>query len=202
MAAIADESGVARLGVGSELLSMEKHRDSWVELISKVRKKYRGKLFYSANWDHFDPVTFWDKLDEVGVTAYFELVKDGEAPTPEKLRSAWRNPRADFESLRKRVKKPVFISEVGYPSKKSAARYPWDETRDSPLDMALQAELYDAFCDAFSSAEILDGVYFWNWFGFGGALDGEYTPRGKPAAKNMKHCLEKKSWKRFNRPTP
>jgi len=28
-----------------------------------------GKLLYSANWDHFDPVSFWDQVDAAGVTA-------------------------------------------------------------------------------------------------------------------------------------
>jgi hypothetical protein len=189
MARVAERAKIQRFGVGSELLSLERERARWLPLIRDVRAAYKGRLYYSANWDHFDPVTFWDQLDEVGVTAYFELVKDGEAPTPDLLVERWRAPREQLRALRARVGKPVFISEVGYPSKTTAARYPWDETRSAPLDHPLQATLYRAFCDAFEPAGAIDGAYFWNWFGWGGPKDGEYTPRGKPAAKVMRECF-------------
>ena len=64
------------------------------------------------------------------------------------------------------MKKPLVLTELGYPSKTTAARYPWDETTRAAVDLELQAQLYDAFCSAFAQAQTLDGVYFWNWFGF------------------------------------
>ncbi len=60
--------------VGSELLSTEQQSDRWRGLIADVRKVYSGQLTYSANWDHFEPVSFWDALDVVGITGYHELV--------------------------------------------------------------------------------------------------------------------------------
>jgi hypothetical protein len=194
MAALAKEAGVERFSVGSELLSLERHEAHWRALIAKVRKTTPSRLYYSANWDHFAPIRFWDALDEVGVTAYFELARDEVPPTSEQLASAWRGPVHQLASLKARVKKPLVITEVGYPSLVTAARYPWDETRKAPLDLALQARLYEAFCDAFAGKGVLDGFYFWNWFGFGGPADGTYTPRGKPAATTMKRCLERASW--------
>lgn len=195
MAKIAEATGVARFGVGSELLTLERYEGRWRELIARVRGAYRGRLYYSANWDHFDPIRFWDALDEVGVTAYFELTRDEKKrPTPAELQDAWRGPRFDLMRLRARVNKPLVITEIGYPSIVTAARYPWDETRKAPRDPALQEDLYRAFCDAFAGAGVLDGFFFWNWFGFGGASDSGYTPRNKPAAKAMKQCLERPSW--------
>lgn len=194
MAAIAKQTGVERFSVGSELLSLERHEAQWRALIAKVRSVTPSKLYYSANWDHFDPIRFWDALDEVGVTAYFELTRDEASPTEAKLAEAWRRPRRSLASLKARVNKPLVITELGYPSIITAARYPWDETRKAPLDLALQAKLYQAFCDAFAGAGILDGAYFWNWFGFGGAEDSSYTPRKKPAARVMKQCLERPQW--------
>lgn len=194
MARLAEEGGADRFGVGSELLSLERHDERWRALIAEVRKVYGGKLFYSANWDHFEPIRFWDALDEVGVTAYFELVRSDERPTREALVKAWTWPRMELARLRRRLGKPLLITEVGYPSKVTAARYPWDETRRAPLDLALQADLYAAFCEAFQGTGVVDGVYFWNWFGFGGPSDGDYTPRGKPAARVMKACLKSNGW--------
>ena len=194
MARLAEAAKVERLGVGSELLSMERHEDEWRKLIAKVRGVYSGKLYYSANWDHFDPIRFWDALDEIGVTAYFELARDEARPTTEQLLAAWEHPRRQLHRLALRMNKPLVITEVGYPSKVTAARYPWDETRKAPLDLELQAQLYDAFCESFQGRGVLDGFYFWNWFGFGGPDDGEYTPRKKPAAVVMKRCLESPRW--------
>lgn len=202
MAGHAKATGVERLGVGSELLSLERQEAHWRALIAKVRAATPSKLYYSANWDHFDPIRFWDALDEVGVTAYFELARDEAPPTSAQLASAWRGPVRALASLKARVKKPLVITEVGYPSIVSAARYPWDETRKAPLDLVLQARLYDAFCDAFAGKGVLDGAYFWNWFGFGGPDDSTYTPRGKPAAKVMKRCLERESWDARGQPSP
>jgi hypothetical protein len=194
MASLAEQAGVERFSVGSELLSLERHEASWRALIAQVRERYQGLLYYSANWDHFDPIRFWDALDEVGVTAYFELSRDEEPPTKEQLAAAWRRPRHGLGALAARAKRPVVITEVGYPSLKSAARYPWDETRSGAVDLALQALLYEAFCDAFSDQPFLGGAYFWNWFGFGGPDDGSYTPRKKPAADVMRRCLQRPSW--------
>lgn len=203
MAKAAKEGKADRFGVGSELLSLEREEKQWRALIQAVRAVFPGRLFYSANWDHFDPIRFWDALDEVGVTAYFELTRDFQPPTDAALAAAWAPHVRDLARLRMRTKKPVFISEVGYPSKITAARYPWDETRDAEVDLALQAQLLTAFCDAFSSAHVIDGFYVWNWFGFGGAQDGSYTPRGKPGAAAMRACLERRSWRGMRaRPTP
>ena len=194
MAQVAEAAGIERMGVGSELLSLERYENSWRQLIGDVRTRFRGKLYYSANWDHFDPIGFWDALDEVGVTAYFELTTSLARPDMESLGRAWRKPLLDLARLRSRLKKPLILTEVGYPSRRSAARYPWDETNDSPIDLALQADLYRAFCEAFIESKLLSGFYFWNWFGFGGADDGEYTPRGKPAAQVMRSCLQDTRW--------
>jgi hypothetical protein len=194
MARLAAAAHVERFGVGSELLSLEREEAEWRSLIASVRDIYDGRLYYSANWDHFDPIRFWDALDEVGVTAYFELTRSEEPPRRAQLLTAWQRPQHDLMRLRARIGKPLIITELGYPSKTTAARYPWDETRAAPIDLPLQALLYEVFCDAFTDKRVLDGVYFWNWFGFGGADDGEYTPRRKPAADVMRECLDRPSW--------
>jgi hypothetical protein len=194
MAELSAAAGIERFGVGSELLSMERHEAHWRELIARVRAKYGGKLYYSANWDHFDPIRFWDAVDEVGVTAYFELTEDLTRPGRDVLVDAWRGPRWQLARLKARVNKPLVITEIGYPSLVTAARYPWDETRKADSDLGLQRLLYEAFCESFVGQGVLDGVYFWNWFGFGGPADTGYTPRGKPAADAMKACLLEKDW--------
>ena len=196
MATLAADAEIDRFGVGSELLTMERHTDHWRALIDDVRAVFKGKLFYSANWDHFLPIQFWDALDEVAVTAYFELARDLNPPSDAQLRAAWTRPLMELLRFASTTKKPLFISEVGYPSKVTAARFPWDETRAAPKDHHLQAQLYAAFCDRVESAPGVQGFYAWNWFGFGGEDDLGYTPRGKPAEAVLAECLQRE----FTRP--
>ncbi len=197
MADLATAAKVDRLGIGSELLSLEKHEPQWRALVREVRARYTGRVFYSANWDHYRPIKFWDALDEVGVTSYFELTRREDGPpTDDEILRAWDAPQDDLRRFAREVGKPLFISEIGYPAKSTAARWPWDETRKAPIDLALQARLYDRFCDAFAGSGVVSGVYFWNWFGFGGANDDSYTPRGKPAAESMRRCLRRPEWDR------
>lgn len=196
VATIAARHDVGRLSVGSELLSLERHEDLWRALIDDVRGVFRGKLLYSANWDHFEPIRFWDALDEVGVTAYFELAGDDQTRDRSSFVSAWTRPRIDLLRLKRTTNKPLLLTEIGYPSRTTAAMAPWDETRRAPVDVALQATLYDAFCESFRGQAVVDGFYFWNWFGFGGPDDTTYTPRNKPASERMRACLRDGRWDR------
>lgn len=185
-ARLAVAGGAQRLSIGSELLSREAQRPRWIGLIERVRLAAPPlELMYSANWDHFQPVSFWDAVDIIGVTAYFELTKDLEADEAS-LAAAWAPARAQLLEHARRVGKPLVISEVGYPSLDGGAAWPWDETRKAPVDLEEQRRAYAAFVTAWSQTPELRGVYFWNWFGFGGPLDTNYTPRGKPAAEVLR----------------
>ncbi len=181
LARTAETAGANRLLIGSELASLQKHDDHWRALIKRTRGVYSGTLSYSANWDAFEDVPFWDALDEVGVTGYFPVTHD----------DAWRAPKAKFEALRKRTKKPVIITEIGYPSHELAAQRPWDQFANSKPAPALQAKLYKRFCAEVEFPRDVDGAFFWNWFGFGGPGEVSFTPRGKPAAAVMESCLRR-----------
>lgn len=191
MARLASAHGAHRLVVGSELASLTQHEGRWRALIAATRSAFAGKLTYSANWDHFEAVPFWDALDEIGVTGYFTLAGPGEAPDEESLAEAWSAPVSSLRAFGHRHGRPVIITEIGYAPHTSAAHTPWREvfderpTRDT---LALQARLYIAFCDAFAE-DAVAGFFFWNWFGHGGPQDPTYTPRGKPAASAMERCL-------------
>jgi hypothetical protein len=191
LARLAQTAGAQRFIVGSELGSLEPYQDHWRALISELRDDFSGVLAYSANWDHAHAVEFWDALDEVGLTAYFPLTAGGAPFSPESLAHAWRVPRGEIDDLRRRVGKPVLITEIGYPSQGSAADRPWDDTSSEELDLGLQQRLYRSFCDTFSETPSISGFYVWNWFGFGGPRDLSFTPRGKPAANELAKCFER-----------
>lgn len=180
--ALAEKGGADRLSVGSELLSRERMRGRWLELVERVRMRApEMELLYSANWDHYEVVSFWDAVDVVGLTAYWELTRDFD-PSIADLRFAWTPIRHTLLDWSRRIGRPFVFTEVGYPSLDGGAAWPWDETRKALVDIDEQRRAYEAFVATWSDVDVLHGVYFWNWFGFGGPEDTNYTPRKKPAA--------------------
>ena len=180
---LAKRGGADRLTVGSELLSRERMRGRWRRVIDQVRLLAPDlELMYSANWDHFAPVSVWDLVDVAGLTAYWELTKSTEADVSDLL-GAWRTVKPRVLEFAKQVGRPVVFTEVGYPSLDGAAAWPWDETRKAAIDLEEQRRAYEAFVRTWSGERAITGVYWWNWFGFGGPEDGDYTPRHKPAAE-------------------
>src|SRR5205814_253350 len=81
--------------VGSELVSAEQFRDEWVRTIKAVRKVYHGLLTYSANWDHYSGIPFWDKLDLICTNSYWKLGENRNASVEEIVRN-WRKIQADI----------------------------------------------------------------------------------------------------------
>ncbi len=191
-AQLGERFGVSLLSVGSELVSMEDYRERWVELIDAVRRVFKGKLVYSANWDHYEPVTFWDKLDYIGISNYYELSKKN-LPSADYLYKKWLKIRRQIEEWKKNYPaQKLIFTEVGYYSQLGTNIYPWDYTRSQPLSLEEQYRCYWAFIRTWKDSQVLGGTFFWNWFGLGGRRDTGYTPRGKPA-----ECLLKKWYKSF-----
>lgn len=188
-AELAEDENVAILSVGSELLSLESKQSRWKKVIAAARGKYKGKLTYSANWDHFDHVTFWEELDIAGMTGYFEL-SDEERPTLEDLAETWDAATEVISTYPGRAGIPLVLTEVGYPSQIGSASHPWDYTKRRAPDPELQYLCFRAMYEAWVArahkvkdpAKLgLDGFFVWNWYGYGGHDDGSYTLRGKPA---------------------
>lgn len=200
VARLCQRAHVAQLSVGSELstLDVAKERPHWQALVEKVRAGFRGLLTYSGNWDHFEQVGLYDLLDTAGLCAYFPLADApvlGPAPTPElpALIAAWRRKRDELEKFAARVGRPLVLTEVGYLSQRGCARKPWDEGAQNPVDLEEQRRCYAAFAAAWQGAPSLRGVYFWNYYGWGGSRSSGYTPRGKPAALEMAKYFQSES---------
>jgi hypothetical protein len=184
-AEIAAAEEVALFAVGSELATTEPWRDRWYALISAVKRRYRGPLTYSANWDHYQAVPFWERLDYVGVTGYNELSGSSDASVAE-LTRAWTRLRGDLVGFAGRAGRPLVVTEVGWPSQDGAATRPWDYTVRAAVDLEEQRRCYAAFVAAWRGEGALAGVFFWDWVGDGGKADPGYTPRGKPAEEVLR----------------
>ncbi len=184
-ARLAADAGAGMLSVGSELGSMEGDEERWRDLVAAARAVFPGELTYSANWDHYPHVGFWDALDYVGLNAYHPITH-ADRPDGQELEAAWRLVRDKllvWAALRRR---PLLFTEVGYPSRPDGARRPYLHGADGAVDLAAQRDAYRAFCRAWSDERAVAGAFFWIWSGEGGSGDNRYTPRGKPAAEVLR----------------
>ncbi|HEU5059392.1 MAG TPA: hypothetical protein VFU21_22820 [Kofleriaceae bacterium] len=181
-AAIAAAEGAEGLVIGSELGFSEGWRDRWYHLIGRVERVFTGELIYSANWDHFEKVSFAARLDRLGVSAYFPLASGGDA-TQAELDRSWRRHRDALLRFARTAKVSLWLTEVGYPSRDGAAAHPWDYGAGGAVDLEEQYRCFAALVAAWNGRRELDGVLVWNWWGAGGSRDRDYTPRGKPAQR-------------------
>ncbi len=175
--------------VGSELVSTESDTNRWRELIRRVRKAYQGRLSYSANWDHYRPVKFWDDLDIIGMTTYYDLTK-GKSPTLARLLKAWKPIKKDILEWRAKTHpdKPIIFTEVGWPNQDTAAQYPWNYYQSDTTDPQTQANCFRAFFQTWIKEKAVAGFLVWEWQSYPGQdtsakNDKSYVPKNKPAMK-------------------
>jgi hypothetical protein len=206
---IAEQNKVDVLSVGSELVSAEKERGEWTKLIRAVREVFHGQLTYSANWDHYTSIPFWDQLDLIGMNSYYKLGNDKNVSVNE-IVERWREIQSDLLKFQKKIGKPLLFLEIGWCSLENAASEPWDYTRtELEADNELQKKLYEGFFRAWYRQPSLGGFIVWEWTpGDGGAAkrDGGltedeynqaikgYTPENKPAEEVLRKWLAK-PWK-------
>lgn len=201
---IAEQNKVDVLSVGSELVSAEKERTEWKKTIAAVREVYKGQLTYSANWDHYTSIPFWDELDLIGMNSYYSLDEDPPGSnnhmknkvTVEKIVENWKYIQEDLLAFQKKMGKPLLFLEVGWCSLENAADEPWDYTKeDLPADAELQKRLYEGFFKSWHGNAGLGGFIVWEWTpGEVKEDDKGYTPEGKPAQDVLKEWL-RKPWK-------
>jgi hypothetical protein len=192
---IAQGHHVDVLVVGSELVSSEPHVDQWTKTINKVRETFKGNLTYSANWDHYTAVKFWDQLDLIGMNSYYKLGENKDVTVPE-IESRWGEIQGNLHRFQQDGgrNKPILFLEVGWCSLENAASEPWDYTQqDLPADNDLQKRLYEAFFNVWYGDPHLGGFMIWEWPPGPGEEKG-YTPKGKPAEQVLKEWMAKKPW--------
>ncbi len=181
---LAASAGAEMFSVGTELKSLSTDTEAWDSVIEEVRARFGGELTYSANWDEVWQVQFWDRLDMIGVDAYFPLSQEGERPTAESLAAAWQPNVDGLAALSDQQGLPVLLTEIGYPSQAGSTAHPWEVRAGDPPDPELQALAYQAAFDAFADQAWLRGILWWSWRADPKGAEQmrlEYSPEGKPA---------------------
>lgn len=184
-AAVADSMKAEIFCIGVELGEAIKQRPAfWNALIDTIKHTYHGKLTYAANWDDYESFPFWEKLDYIGVDAYFPLTKD-KTPNVKALKRAWQKYNGLLEQICLEHNRPVLFTEYGYRNVDYNTTEPWKENDDGQNDEA-QANAYEAFYQNFAGKKWFAGGYVWKWYVTGthqhrSAID--FSPQGKPVLK-------------------
>lgn len=114
-AKLAEKYGLEALAIGTELNKTVHRRADWEKLIRKIRAVYNGKLTFAANWhQEFEAIEFWDKLDFIGIQAYFPLTET-ESPSLAELKRGWQPFLERIKRLHEKFRRPVNIYGVGLP---------------------------------------------------------------------------------------
>lgn len=193
-ARVAAQHNAEMLVVGSELIKSESKTGLWRETIAAVREEYDGALCYSANWDHYQTtkIRFWDELDYVGMTSYYQLA-DGPRPKMAEIDENWNRIKKEILAFQREVKKPIVFTEVGWCSQEGAAKEGWNyyatdkATKAGHLE---QAMLYESFMKAWTNEPAVGGIIWWEWTtAQGGAEDISYSPRGKVSEALLRFWL-------------
>lgn len=190
-ACFAEENEVDILSIGVELSSMEKETEQWNNLISSVKKIYSGQLIYSVNWHNAfnNEIEFWDKLDFIGIDAFFPL-DVSEKATVEDLTKAWEPWILKVNDLQNFHEKPVVFTEAGTVSQVGSFRWSWRWDHGVPVDMKAQEIYYTATCKA--SREVISGIYWW-FVDFDSSKRSEedrgFSPLGKKTEEAIMDCF-------------
>lgn len=157
--------------VGCELSLLEGEEAHWRALIRDVRAVTKAQLVYSANWDGYRKIKFWDALDAIGVQAYFplEVATDGTLPSEAELHAAWLPHLAELKSLSDQTGKPIVFAELGYDRNATAHLRPWEGAHWRNVPSAQETELQRRCLKV--AMEVMErerawlrGAFLWKWF--------------------------------------
>ncbi len=177
-------AGAELLAIGVELDKTLPRKREWLELIAAVRRLYPGLLTYAANWyGGLENAPFWDRLDLVGVDAYYPLASAPDA-SDEALAAGAHRVVEKLAAAAARFGKPLVLTEVGFAARRAAWVDPHREGGE--LSLRDQAAAYRALLAALEDKTWLAGLFAWK------AFSGEVSsPRpdfrflGRPAAAEI-----------------
>ena len=184
-AQLAQEVNAEILCIGTELEQFIANRpEYWSNLIVEIKKVYRGKLTYAANWDEFKRTPFWNDLDFIGVDAYFP-VSNSKTPTVAECLEGWKIHKPIIKELSEKHNKPILFTEFGYRSVDFTGKEPWKSDRSmTGVNLEAQTNATQALFETFWNEDWFSGGFIWKWFvnheKVGGENNAQFTPQNKP----------------------
>ena len=197
-AELAEEKCIDILCIGTEIKqSAIKRPVFWNHLIHKIRSRYSGLITYAANWDEYNQIKFWSKLDYVGIDAYFPL-SDKATPQMTDLMEPLEQVLSTIEKFSKQHKKKILFTEYGYLSVDGCAGKTWElESNLHALNYnpTAQANAIQTLLECCSKKNFWAGGFIWKWYpethSIRRGLEKDHTPQGKLAENVLKICYGK-----------
>jgi len=196
-ARLASKYNVEAFAIGTELANTTTvaWQKEWESIIEGVKQVFTGRLVYCANWDEYKDVGFWDKLDFVGIDAYFPLTTKKD-PTKDELINAWKAHANGIDAWLKenKIHKPVIFTEVGYSSADGTNIEPWasfTDTAKNSIDQQEQVDCLEAMLVVSSGYPWFKGFYWWSYFPQERWSPLGYTIRGKKTEEVLSDWLKK-----------
>ncbi len=186
-AKMADSLHIEMLCMGTEWDRATRERpDFWRSMVDTIRKVYHGKLTYAANWDAYLDFPAWDKLDFIGINAYFPI-SNAKTPQIKDLKKAWKPIVKKISRLAQKFQKPILFTEYGYRSIDYTAQAPWESETRHAINNQAQAIALEAFYQIFYREPWFAGGFLWKWYSSSSHFHRHdatsYTLQNKPAEK-------------------
>ena len=196
-AALANDYELELFCVGTEFKQSIRERPQyWHGLIKEIRSIFCGELTYSANWDEYPEITFWNELDYIGISAYFPQL-EVDTPDVDDLIKSWQPVKSTLRRFSKEKEMPILFTEFGYLSIDGCCGKTWileKEARFKHVNETCQANGFDAVLSVFGDEEWWSGGFIWKWFPGGSGHEGyptrDYTPQDKEAEAVVKKYYE------------
>jgi len=180
--------------VGLELPQLSGYEDQWHHVIDTVRSIFSGALTYASHGlDEAEAITFWNKLDVIGVNIYPTLSM-ADDPTDDDLRGGWSPVTARLQQLSRRHSMKVCFTEAGFRSVERAYEKPWEWPEHNPRNTnnEHQRQAYQSLAASCYGQPWFGGIFWWKMF-TDPRLNNEgrdgFSPQGKPAWEQMKKDL-------------
>ena len=186
-AKIAQQHHVELFCMATEFRQVVKERPQfWCTLIQKIRKIYKGKLTYAANWDNYQNVSFWNELDYIGIDIYFPLSKE-KTPTVEELNKLWIPIRNQLKAFTNVYKKPILFTEYGYKSADYSTAGHWKTDGSEIYNAIAQKNAYQSLYEGFWNKKWIAGGFLWKWHLTPTQhKNTQFTPQLKPVSSVIK----------------
>jgi hypothetical protein len=166
-ARVAEEAHAEMLAIGVEMKSSSSTRGpQWADAIAATRGVYRGLLTYSANWDEYPHVAFWDRLDVVAFNAFFPLA-DRAGQGLAMWRARARSQARELGAWAERNGRSVMFAEFGYAAVPDPVVRPWvwpEHQAGVRVDERAQADAYRALLEAFAGQPWFVGGFVWRYY--------------------------------------
>lgn len=193
LAQVASDLEVDLLSIGTELKQSTRQRPAfWRQLIQKIRVIYPGKLVYSANWDEYQQISFWQDLDYIGVDTYFPISRKA-TPTVKNTLKKWRSIQKKLAKFSTQQNKQILLTEFGYRNVSYSGKRPWlHDNGKAIVNNVAQRNLYEAFFQAFWDKNWVAGGFAWQWFCVPKPKENtSFSMRDKPALSVLKDWYSK-----------